>query len=193
MEKKTFIVSGLCIALYLVFFAVNHSLGTKGTWDNATSILLVLAMLVLSRKLPLRWTDILILNVPLLVHNVALIGNAELYGKVWIIEFDTALHVLGSASIAFVAASVARRTKAASKAAVGLLLALAIAISLGALLEVSEYLGYLYLPQTSGFFHPVAGMRGYEGLEFYIDTMQDTLANMVGAIAGAIVSLFFRK
>jgi hypothetical protein len=184
--RRNLPLAGAFALLYVIFGIYNLRAGSKGVWDNGTSLLLIAAMLALSGWAELNPGLFLFLNLPLLAHNIGTLGAAHIYGeRLWLLPYDKFIHVFGVLVVGLlVARAMARRLPLRSLWGIAIL-AFSFTMLLGVCVESSEFIGYTFLPQSSGFFSPNAGETALIGLQYYTDTMTDTLSNAAGAAGAA--------
>ena len=178
--------AGVFAAVYVALFVHAYRIGSKAVWDAPVSIFLVVVVLAVSSWARLSPRHIVLLNVPLLAHNIGLIGDAALYGtRIGPLPYDKLVHALATFVLGVLTARAMHLRLALGAWPAGIL-AFSFVMLLGISVEVCEFLGYLYLPQSSGFFNPSAGPSALAGIEMYKDTMSDILTNAAGAAAGVV-------
>jgi hypothetical protein len=183
-RRSNLATAGALAVVYAALFAYDWRVGSKGVWDATISIGLLVAVIAVSRWARLTPWLVALINLPLLVHNAGLIGDSSLYGShVGPLPYDKLVHLLATAVLGALTARAMFARLALARAGVALF-AFSFVMLLGLCVELVEFLGYLYLPQSSGFFNPSAGPTALQGIEIYKDTMGDLLTNSIGAALG---------
>jgi len=178
-------IAGAFAAIYAALFVHAYRVGSKAVWDAPLSVFLLGIAVTVSSWAKLTPRHIVLLNAPLLAHNIGLIGDASLYGsRLGPLPYDKFVHLLASFVLGILTARAIHARLATIGAGTVAILSFAFVMLLGLSVELVEFLGYLYLPQSSGFFNPSAGPSALQGIEIYKDTMTDILTNAAGAAAG---------
>jgi uncharacterized membrane protein YjdF len=184
MLRCNLAAAGALAVVYASLFVHGWRVGSKGVWDATLSLVLLVIVLGVSGWARLTPRLVALINLPLLVHNVGLIGDSSIYGShVGPLPYDKLVHLLATSVLGVLTARAMRARLLLGRGGVAIF-AFAFVMLLGLCVELCEFLGYLYLPQSSGFFNPSAGPSALEGLEIYKDTMNDLLTNAAGAAAG---------
>lgn len=186
--KGSHLVARVFAAIYLGFLLYNLSVGSKGWMDNCFTLLLLGALVLLTRLAAFGWPEMLLANCALLIHNLGTVGEAYLYQYGFGLgPYDVYVHIIGAAVAGWLLFRFFRGRNGANAKNV-FLLAVSATILLGIAIELLEFTGFLFMDKSSGFFNPADSIADAgQANVHYIDTMMDILANIAGAAAGAAI------
>jgi uncharacterized membrane protein YjdF len=129
-------------------------------------------------------------NIGILLHLSGFFGA---YSLSWgFFQWDNNVHILNGAFAAwimfnFIAKTFGKKTYNNHKLAL-FLTAFAIAVTLGAFIELTEFTGAVYLGHGEGLFFVGSGdTDGNAIYGDYYDTMDDQVSNVIGALIGTFV------
>jgi uncharacterized membrane protein YjdF len=184
--------TGMYISAILVYIAsliYNANIGSPWWIDAALTMVFLTVMFLLRHHLMMGKLEFSLLNLGLLFHNLGTFGFYEWsYG--WL-GYDNIIHFLGAAITAFIAANFVykrlsfrlRLRKYDDSKIIAAALAIGLVMLLGAGIELLEYVGYTVLDIEGS----SVGLMGIGDTNEYLDTINDLVTNLVGAIAGMII------
>ncbi len=192
--------------LYTPFILLYVTLGVLFTvqgraWgiDAWLSLAFLVFVIAINRWLKLGVTGFLLLNIPLLTHNLGAFG---LYGTTFFgLGFDKYQHFLSSAVAAYIVFhflahklhvknhETKKQTVIDDHTTTLVLLVIAVVTLLGLGIELLEFSGYVLFEEGEGILFAGDGdvltLHGSDGN--YVDTMTDFIANTFGAIFGSLL------
>lgn len=188
------IIYTVSITAYL--FLIIYNTLRKSDWaiDNLLSLSFLLIIYSLNSHIGLQRTALILLNIPLIFHNL---GTFDWYSwNIWFFEYDNAVHFSGAVSAAFILTHLFSRDvlphqpkvkSSHQTASLVFFLVVSSVIALGAMVELIEYAGSMYLGEGDGILFQGTGDSGKFGGSQYEDTMNDIFVNTLGSFAGVLV------
>ena len=197
LQRNTIYIVFLLIFTALAIY--NLILGSQWFIDSVISVLLLSIAVFISRWVGAKASELVMFNIIIVIHDLGSFGFYNFhYGLLY---YDHIIHFLGGLLGAYIFFNViARKLNTLKHERVGrtcvedhkLMLAffvISIVLMLGLVVEITEFVGYTYLGAGEGMMFVGAGdsdnIADIAGQ--YIDTMQDIIANM----AGAVISVLF--
>jgi hypothetical protein len=185
--------------IYIMLFIYNYLRNNQWWIDNLAAISFLTFVFMINRWLKLGKLGFLLFNFALLAHNL---GTFGFYAWTWsIFAYDNLVHILSSIVAAYILFNfiarklhirkdqMVRDTVIDEHKAVLFFLVIASVAMLGTLVEMIEYVGFMYLGPGEGLFFVGEGDSGFVGdvAGQYIDTMEDIFVNTLGSIIGSII------
>lgn len=192
----------LFILLYAVFIIINTIKGSK--WliiDNLVAIISILAIFYLRKWLMIGVKGFILFNIALLLHNLGAFGFYSLTWKIF--AYDNLVHFVSSVVAALILFNfIARKLyiKKYKKTIVNeykvviIFLVISSVVMFGMVIELAEFSGFVNFDSDEiargGFLNVDA--EGTQAAKEYLDTMEDVITNILGAIIGTTLYYFFQ-
>ena len=201
MQKKSLAVYVIFMLAFIAMAIYNYVYGSQWFYDNMTAILVVTLAFALNRWLELNTFEFFLLNLIWFVHNLGIFGFYNF--KHGLLAYDNLVHIMGGMMAAYIVFSIAarklhtwkhhkvKRTVVDEHRTLFIFLVLSSVILFGTVVEVTEYIGFMYFSTGDGMFFPGPG-DGYGAEDFkgqYVDTMEDLIMNILGSCIG--IFLFY--
>jgi len=196
MKKETYIY---ILAVLTFCFIILYSILTKTFYYIADSLIsiIILTILFLSyRHFNLNKTIFILLSLSMLLHNFGVFGFYS--ESPFSFSYDKLTHFVGGFALAVFFLNYIKTFFKKSKIEKTILILIAIlaALGIGSIIELSEYLGYLFLGQGEGFlyFGGTGDLTGNYNLGgAWINSSVDMIFNLVGSFAGLVAYFVYEK
>ena len=190
MEKKTLLYLFTSVFILLIIYAIFRNIFYFP--DLITSIIIIFLLYKYFNKLELNNFIFFLLFLALLFHDFGVFGfynKSPLY-----FQYDNLTHFIGGIALGIFFINFFKKNIDGKLLII--FLALLSALGVGAVVEIIEYSGYLYLGQGDGFFY--FGGKGDLGRRNSItgawaNSSIDMVLNLVGGIIGIISYLIYKK
>jgi uncharacterized membrane protein YjdF len=198
-KKHKLVIYLLFMQIYVIFAVFNYLKGSQWVFDSILAMIFLTFMFIINKWLKLEKFGFVLFNIALLSHNL---GTFGFYDWRWgIFAYDNIVHLLNSMVGAYIIFNfVARKLHIRERQRVKftvvdehkiifIFLVLASVAMLGAVVEIIEFLGFMYLGPGEGILFFGAGDSGNvdDIAGQYIDTMGDIIVNTIGTIIGVIL------
>ena len=170
--------------------------GSDWIYDAGLAIAILTALYFLAEYFHINKTGFILINLGIALH---MLGSQGFYGQtIMFLGYDKIVHFTNGLAIAYAVTNYLIHTieiKHKAKTATIIFLALSVTTMLGVVMELNEFVGYVYFGEGEGVFMPGDGdvqtLYGEDG--FYVDTMMDIIFNTIGAIAGLLIYFSFHR
>jgi len=205
MNKKEKLAIYLVFLLFYIFFAIyNFVNGSQWLIDNVVGIVLLTFVYFINKWLKLGKFGFIMFNVALLTHNLGTFGFYSWTYKIF--AYDNIVHFLNALVGSYIVFNfVARKlhirknqrvkyTVVDEHKAIMIFLVIASVAMLGTVVEIIEFLGFMYLGPGEGMFFFGTGDSANDGTIAgeYIDTMTDIIVNTFGTIIGVMLYYYHK-
>jgi uncharacterized membrane protein YjdF len=200
-KKEKLVIFLLFLAVYIILATYNLTIKSQWVYDNIIAIMFLTFMFLVNKWLKLGKLGFILFNIALLSHNLGTFGfyNWE-FG---LLGYDNVVHLLGSLVAAYIifnfvarklhikARERVRYTVVDEHKAIFIFLVIASVAMLGTVVELVEFIGFIYFGPGEGILFVGAGDSGNEedAAGQYLDTMGDIAVNTIGTIIG--VALYY--
>lgn len=204
MQKKTPIAYAIFMLIFLALAAYNYFYGSQWFYDCVTAMMILTLTFALRKRLELKAFEFTLFGIVWLVHTLGTFGFYNF--KQGLLAYDNLVHIIGGIMAAYIVFSIAarklhtwkhrkvKRTVVDEHKMLFIFMVIASVILFGITVEITEYVGFMYFSTGEGMFFPGPG-DGYGAEDFkgqYIDTMEDTIMNILGSCAGVAIFYFTR-
>lgn len=192
MQKR----ENLCVYFFfLVIYALFtiYTLMQKSIWafDGFLWLVILIFLFRFRKKLNLNKVNFMWINVPLFLHIAGRFGAYSMY--IFGIPYDKLLHTLSTIIVSFVVFKFIKYDVNKNDFKKHILFfgvaAIAISIALSLIVELNEFSGQFFVGQQDNILSPGTNLINGN----YVDTMQDIIANILGAVAGSFLYFFKHK
>lgn len=180
---------------YIIFTIVAFIQGQTWFYDGLFAVALLTVLYLLSNKLKLGKLEFILANAAIIVHLLGFFGMYA-YGF-GVFQYDNIVHVFAGGVVAWIVFNFVNKAfdkKVFAKHKVFLLfMVIALAVALSLTVELTEFGGFLLLGEGEGILFVGSGdFDGQSVYGNYQDAMDDTVANIFGAIIGAFSYYWIR-
>ena len=190
------------LGIYLVFLMLYavlglYSLGNGKEWtyDSLFSITLLTFLFFSADKLKIKKLELYLINIGIILHLAGFFGA---YSLSWgFFQWDNTVHIFNGGVVAWIIFNFFAQTFEKDKSMKKLydnhkvfllFLVISIAVTLGSFIEMTEFGGFVFLGPGEGLFFAGSGdMDGPSIYGDYVDTMDDQVSNILGALIGTFV------
>jgi uncharacterized membrane protein YjdF len=203
-KKEKLVIYLIFLLLYLIFATYNLVGGSQWIIDNVVGIALLTFVFFVNKWLKMGKLGFILFNVALLTHNL---GTFGFYSWSWkIFAYDNVVHLLSSLVGAYILFNFVSRklhirknqrvkeTVIDEHKAIVIFLVIASVAMLGTIVELIEFVGFMFLGPGEGMFFFGTGDSGNteDVAGQYIDTMTDIIVNTLGSILGVVLYYYHK-
>lgn len=203
-KKEKWIIYIIFMQVYVIFTVYNLLKGKQWWIDSIVAMFFLTFIFLINRWLKLGKVGFILFNIALLVHNM---GTFGFYSWTWkIFAYDNVVHLASSTVAAYIIFNfIARKlhikknqrvkyTVVDEHKAIFIFLVIASVAMLGTIVELIEYIGFMYFGPGEGILFVGAGDSG--GVEDvagqYLDTMEDIVVNSIGSVIGTLLYYYLK-
>jgi len=198
-KKERWIIYIIFLVVY--FISAIYSFLNKSQWliDNVAAIALLTFVFLISGWFKIEKIEFILFNSALLIHNLGSFGFYEL--NFGILAYDDIVHLIASGIAAYIIFNFIIRKLSIKKKqkvkhsiikenkVIFMFLVIASVAMLGVIVELIEYIGFMFFGPGEGILFVGSGDSGAIGdiAGQYLDTMRDIVMNTIGSIIGSLV------
>jgi len=198
-KKERWFIYLFFMLIYFILTIFSYLMGVQWWIDSLTAMFLCTVIFLVNRWLKLEKLGFTLFNIALLTHNMGAFG---FYNWTWgIFAYDSIVHLVSSTVAAYILFNfIARKlhikknqrvkhTVIDEHKVILFFLVIASVAMLGVVVELVEYLGFMYFGPGEGILFVGAGDSGGgdEVAGQYLDTMDDIVVNTIGSIMGVLI------
>ena len=192
-ERWSIYIIFMCIYVFLIIFNIVN----KSQWliDNMAAIALLTFVFLICEWFKMEKLEFLLFNCVLLMHNLGSFGFYELNFN--IVAYDDIVHLIASIIAAYIIFNFILRKIRIKRIKNSIIeenkiilmfLVIASVAMFGVIVELIEYVGFMYFGPGEGILFVGSGDSAMESVTGqYLDTMRDIIMNTIGSFIGGII------
>jgi hypothetical protein len=203
-KKEKIIIYLVFLQIFILLFVYNFFVGSQWMVDNLIGIGLLTFMFFINKWLKVGKIGFALFSIALLIHNL---GTFDFYSWSWgILAYDNVVHLTNAMVGAYIFFNfIARKlhvkknqrvkfTVVDEHKVIFVFLVIASVAMLGTVVEIIEFLGFMYLGPGEGmlFFGPGDSGKSDDAAGIYTDAMSDIMVNLLGSIIGALLYYYVK-
>jgi len=195
-ERWIIYIIFMCIYVFLIIFNIMN----KSQWliDSIGAVVFLTFVFLICEWFKMEKLEFILFNCALLIHNFGSFGFYELTFNIF--AYDDIVHLVFSIIAAYIIFNFIIRKLSIKKKqrikysiikenkVIFMFLVIASVTMLGVIVELIEYVGFMYFGFGEGILFFGSGDSSMEGIAGqYLDTMRDIIVNIIGSFIGSLI------